>query len=51
MEDRINSFPPFIDKDSKILILGSVPSKIPGDAAILCTSAKSFLEDYVSSAG
>ena len=25
MEDRINSFPPFIDKDSKILILGSVP--------------------------
>ncbi|MDR2231440.1 MAG: DNA-deoxyinosine glycosylase [Flavobacteriaceae bacterium] len=25
MEDRINSFPPFIDKDSKILILGTVP--------------------------
>ncbi len=25
MEDRINSFPPFIDKDSKILVLGSVP--------------------------
>ncbi|AQX13245.1 DNA-deoxyinosine glycosylase [Elizabethkingia meningoseptica] len=25
MEKRINSFPPFIDKDSQILILGSIP--------------------------